>query len=247
MNKYLSFLFAVIASLTFTAAAYASDAVNQRYIDQLTKGGMISVKQAAQSIYNTGVRDQEVLDVATEVLLKNYPTASKGDIDALSWLVKAIGNSGDARYYSAVKEVADSDAHRKLTKYADQALGGLGSAQGDQYQRGMVDLAALAAGKASAAPVAAAKPAPAKGTATIDDIVVGMSMPEVYDLIGQPTATASHQTGKAWIPFNFGAKDLARTISLYKGIGRVVFSHDGYSSTPRVVEVIVDPNETGYP
>ncbi|MFT4518241.1 MAG: hypothetical protein ACI9JM_000622 [Halioglobus sp.] len=91
---------------------------------------------------------------------------------------------------------------------------------------------------------AAPKPS---GTAGLDVIVVGMSMQEVYALVGQPTATTTHQTGKAWIPFNYGAKDLARTILLYKGQGRVICSHDGYSSTTKVLEVIVDPGETGYP
>ena len=64
--------------------ANASDVVNQRYIDQLTKGGMVSIKQAAQSIYKTSLRDTEVLDVAAEVLLQRYPTASHRDIDALA-------------------------------------------------------------------------------------------------------------------------------------------------------------------
>jgi hypothetical protein len=72
-------------------------------------------------------------------------------------------------------------------------------------------------------------------------------MQEVYDLIGHPTATTTHQTGKAWNPFNYGAKDLARTVLLYKGQGRIECSHDGYSSASRVVEIIINPDETGYP
>ena len=96
---------------------------------------------------------------------------------------------------------------------------------------------------------AAARPAAAQGggNENLDIIREGMSMEEVYALIGQPTATTTYQTGKAWIPFNFGAKDLARTVLLYKGQGRVVCSHDGYSSTSRVLEVIIDPQESGYP
>ena len=85
------------------------------------------------------------------------------------------------------------------------------------------------------------------GESGLDIILPGMSLQEVYALVGEPTGTTSYQTGKAWIPFNFGAKDLARTVILYKGQGRVVLSHDGYSSTSNVLEVILDPAESGYP
>ncbi len=240
-----AYLFASFIAL-FTLAAQAGDidVVDQRYINQLTKGGNVSIKQAAQSIYNTGEKDTEVLDVAAEVLLQRYPTAAKADIDTLSWLCRAIGNSGNGRYYSALNEVAESDAHRKLKKFAKKAAKAVGES-GTQYKKGSVNIASLRkTGAKTTTPKAVAKPS---GKAGLEVIVEGMSLQEVYDLVGQPTATTTHQTGKAWIPFNYGAKDLARTYLLYKGKGRVITSHDGYSSTSRVLEVLIDPNETGYP
>jgi hypothetical protein len=159
---------------------------------------------------------------------------------------KAIGNSGNPRYHAALSTVANSDAHKKLRKHAGNALKQVGDASGAQYQKGAVSLAALRDTPAAAKP-ATAKPA-GNGSGSLDLVQVGMSMPEVYDLVGQPTATTSHQTGKAWIPFNYKGGDLMRTIALYKGKGRVIFSHENrYNTTMRVIEVIVDPNETGYP
>ena len=241
-------ILAVILGLCFSAAQ-ATDVVGQRYIDKLTRGGMVSIKQAAQSIYNTAERDTEVLDVAAEVLLHRYSNAGNGDIDSLAWLCRAIGSSRNGRYHNVLQEVVDSDAHSKLRKYAKKALKEVGKAEGAQYVKGTVDLAALrnseknpSAKKKKAAP----KSSPT-GEESIDVVREGMSVEEVFELIGQPTATTTHQTGKAWIPFNFGAKDLARTILLYKGQGRIICSHDGYSSTSRVIEVIVDSEETGYP
>ncbi|HEB28990.1 MAG TPA: hypothetical protein ENI05_14760 [Porticoccus sp.] len=234
----------------FVNFAHAVDAVGQRYIDKLTRGGLVSIKQAAQGIYNTGEKDTEVVDVATEVLLQRYPTAGNSDIDTLAWLARAIGNTRNGRYHSALQEVVDSADHRKLRKYAKKALKEVGSAEGAQYKKGSVDLAALRSGtkKASSTKKSTASAAPKpSGKESIDIVREGMSMEEVIDLMGQPTATSTHQTGKAWIPFNYGAKDLARTILIYKGQGRVVCSHDGYSSVSRVLEVIIDPEETGYP
>lgn len=232
------------------STAFAADVVGQRYINQLTRGGLVSIKQAAQSIYNTGESSTEVLDVASEVLLQRYSKAGKRDIDTLAWVCRAIGSSGNGRYHNVLKEVVDSDAHRKLRKYAKKALKQVGDAEGKQYVKGSVDLKKMrkTGAKASAKkkPVAATKPS-RSGKQNLDIIREGMSMQEVYDLVGQPTATTTHQTGKAWIPFNYGAKDLARTILLYKGQGRIICSHDGYSSTSRVIEVLIDPEETGYP
>ncbi len=241
-----------ILGLISTSAMAAVDVVDQRYIDQLSKGGLSSIKQAAQSIYNTGEMDTEVLDVAAEVLLSRYPTAARNEIDTLAWVCRAIGNSRNPRYSSALREVSEGSPDKKLRKYASQALSQVGDG-GTQYRKGTVNLAALrnsgssASSSAAAAPAAAPAPASTGRGAGLEAIKVGMSMQEVYDLVGQPTATTTHQTGKAWIPFNYGGKDLARTHLLYKGQGRVICSHDAYSSVSRVQEVIIDPEETGYP
>lgn len=245
-------LFVVAILGLFSTSAVASiDVVDQRYIDQLSKGGMTSIKQAAQSIYNTGEMDTEVLDVAAEVLLSRYPTAARNEIDTLAWVCRAIGNSRNPRYSDALREVSEGSPDKKLRKYASQALSQVGDG-GTQYRKGSVNLAALRSGGASsssssAAAAPAAAPASTGRGAGLESIKVGMSMQEVYDLVGQPTATTTHQTGKAWIPFNYGGKDLARTHLLYKGKGRVICSHDAYSSVSRVQEVVIDPEETGYP
>ena len=71
----------------------------------------------------------------------------------------------------------------------------------------------------------------------------GMSMKEVIDLIGVPTDTATRLTGKQWNPFSFG-HDVARSISLYKGMGRIYYRlSDG---TLQVFGIDYDPDESGY-
>ena len=232
---------AMVMAFSFSAIQ-AADVVGQRYIDQLTRGGSVSIKQAAESMYNTGERNTEVLDVAAEVLLDRYPTSSSRDIDTLAWLCRALGNSRNSRYYSTLNEVAQSNSHRKLRKYAKKAMKEVGNSGSEQYVKGSIDIAAMRQSGQEAEPqkVAEAQPENSSGKQGLDVLREGMSMQEVIDLVGHPTATSTHQTGKAWIPFNFGGKDLARTYLLYKGKGRVVCSHDAYTSTTRVLEVIID-------
>lgn len=243
-----------LTTLLLSGAVLAMDPAGQRYIDQMTQGGMTSVKQAAQSMYNTGETNTQVLDVAAEVLLQNYSSAS--DPDALAWVAKALGKSHNGRYYSALKEVADSRADKKLRKHTATALKEIGAASGDQYVKGGVNLHASSNTKAPV-PNSSAKnktannaaAAPAKGAANgLDVIRNGMSMQEAFDLVGAPTSTSARATGKAWIPFNYKGSDLVRSYALYKGKGRIVFSSASrYDSTMRVIEVQVDPEERGYP
>lgn len=242
-------LHALLLTLFSVGSCLGADVVQQRYIDQLTQGGNVSIKQAAQSIYNTKESSTEVLDVAMEVLLQRYPSAQRNDLDTLAWLAKSIGPSKNNRYSSALDEVKNN-ANKKIAKYAKASWKEVGkNPTAPQYKRGMVDLATMQ----NASPATPNQPQQSQAAASngeksgLDVIREGMSMQEVYALIGTPTATTTHQTGKAWIPFNFSGKDLVRTAALYKGQGRIIFSHDSYSSTTRVLEVLIDPNESGYP
>jgi len=244
-------LIVFLSALLLSGAAYALDPAGQRYIEQMTQGGMVSIKQAAQSMYNTGVTDTQVLDVAAEVLLQNY--ASGGDPDTMAWVAKALGKSHNGRYYNVLKEVADAKVNKKLRKHTANALKEIGGASGNQYVKGSVNLRTASSGKASVnAPATPAKnnaAAPANTSANgLDVLRKGMSMQEAYALVGVPTATTSHATGKAWIPFNYKGGDLVRSYALYKGKGRIVFSTSSrYDNTMRIIEVQMDPNERGYP
>jgi hypothetical protein len=238
--------------------AWGLDEAGTRYVKQFANGGPSSIRSAAESIFNTGNSDQDVLDAAAETLAQNYrknPT-SETYADAMAWLCRALGNSGNARYKAVVEDVANNAESRKLKKHCDRAAGDLPKAAGaTPYVAGSFDLAKYKDGAAGAAPVAAATSAPAAAgaaaTAGAKDFSVvkeGMSKEEVEALIGVPTAVNSHITGKAFRPFNFKGNDTHRVIALYKGVGRIVYSNSSaYSSTYRVLEVVNDSSESGYP
>ncbi|POZ50041.1 hypothetical protein [Methylovulum psychrotolerans] len=77
-------------------------------------------------------------------------------------------------------------------------------------------------------------------------VKVGMPYRQVHDLIGEPTDTGSHATGKAFVPFYFGG-DVMRMEDFYKGLGRIVYTGAGMGGVHfKVHEIIYDPNEDGY-
>lgn len=241
------YTFALASALACTTlSAQAVDASGQRYIDQLLQGGPVSVSQAAQSIYHTGYRDQEVLDVAAEVLAQKYRSAtSNSEADAYAWVCKALGNSGNGRYKTLLSQVAEAN-NRKLQRHCSKAADSL-SAGASSFAAGSVNLERYRSGAATSAQPASQAVA-AQGKGSFSSVVVGMSMDEVNALLGAPSSTYAHQTGKAWIPFNFKGKDVARVVNLYKGQGRVTFSQESvYAQVWRVLEVLPNPNESGYP
>jgi hypothetical protein len=77
-------------------------------------------------------------------------------------------------------------------------------------------------------------------------IRIGMGSGEVESLIGPPTDTASHITGKAFIPFYFGG-DSSQTEKFYKGEGQLTYSPQSIGSSLLVLTAItVDANERGF-
>lgn len=248
------------ALLLAAGTAGALDVSGQRYTKMLASGGPGTIQGAAEDIYNTGVMDQEVLDVAaqalSEIYLKNPNSPDYSQ--ATSWLCKALGNSNNGRYRSLLETVTKSNVHRKTRKYCDNAMDALPKGSTDPFQPGSVDLMryreggaaqmATASGKPTAAPAAKAAPVASSKKVDFSLIKEGMSSQEVDELIGQPTNQTTYMTGKQFQPFNFGARDVQRTKYLYKGVGHIVFSlKSAYNGVYRVIEIVPDPNESGYP
>lgn len=252
-------LVAAGAALALVSQAWALDQSGQRYTKMLASGGPGTIRSAAEDIFNVGYKDQEVLDVAAQVLLdiQTKTLASRDFADAAAWVCKALGASGNARYRPLLQQMAKGDVNRNTRKHCDNAVDMIPKgAAADSYTPGSVNVADYAEGGARqvagpSKPAAAAKPAPtAAANRKVDFGLIkeGMSMQEVDELLGPPTNQTTYMTGKQFQPFNFGARDVQRTKYLYKGVGHIVFSlKSAYNGVYRVIEVVPDPNETGYP
>lgn len=250
----------VIAVAAPLGAAQANSAQDTYLLNQITQGGPVSLRNAAKTIRRNGTASPTVLDTLAEAIYQNAADGNRHMIDAVAWSCKAFATIGNPRYSQTLHDAANNNAaHRKLRKHCKVAYNQLGAPSGPQYQPGMASMtpppppqqqyqqqqqgqAAAPPPRQQQAPTAAGQYAP------ITEVAVGMSMQEAMAIAGPPTSTTSHITGKAFIPFNFSGNDTARTIGLYKGQGRLVFSKaSSYSSTMNVIEVQVDPNESGYP
>ena len=86
---------------------------------------------------------------------------------------------------------------------------------------------------------------PAPGT-KFTRLQIGMSRQQVLDIVGQPTDQGAYVTGKAWIPFFFGA-DRYRHELAYKGQGRLIFAGSGgFDSNAHLIWIIHNAGDTGY-
>jgi hypothetical protein len=241
-------IFTALLTMVLTANTCLALSGSQRTIEMLVRGGPESQREAAQNIYNGIERNPEVLDVVAEVLLQTYQRPGFVQVDATSWLCKALGASGNVRYRGVLRQIADKAAERKVRKYAEQSLDMLPQGDAVPYIAGTVDLAQLREGAMNIQepPRHGVQSGPSDNGG-FDRIHHGMSMEEVFALIGQPTATTSRITGKAWAPFYHGG-DTARMFALYKGRGRIIFSNASrYAPVWRVIEIVDDPSESGYP
>jgi outer membrane protein assembly factor BamE (lipoprotein component of BamABCDE complex) len=273
-RKIVSLALGAMALLASASSLAALDEAEKMYMDRLLKGSWVSLRDVAQSLYNTGNTNTEILDVTAETLLERYPRAGedRDAVDAVAWMCRALGASGNSRYRPVLDRVEhDKSVHRKARGHCEKAAKGLPKEVSNPYVAGTVNLEQLrnppppppppapaAKGKKGAKKVAAAPaaqpaaPAPAAPAEAkkVDFSVIkeGMSQQEVDALIGQPTAQTQRMTGKQWQPFNFGARDLQRLYYLYKGAGRIEFSmKSGYEGVFRVIKISPDPAETGYP
>ena len=85
------------------------------------------------------------------------------------------------------------------------------------------------------------------GNSKFGQLKIGMPMKQVTDMIGAPTDQGAYLTGKAFIPFYFGA-DRSRYELVYKGQGRLIMAGQGGFSFGggNLVWIIHNPNEPGY-
>ncbi|HEX5050703.1 MAG TPA: hypothetical protein VFZ65_02925 [Planctomycetota bacterium] len=79
----------------------------------------------------------------------------------------------------------------------------------------------------------------------LQKVTLGMSESEVNAILGPPTSTGSHITGKQFVPFRFSGRDTVRIVYFYKGVGRVEFSAGSWGQRNGAILCVHDVNETG--
>lgn len=233
-------IFTIFILFFVSTQANALDVVETMYAEKIVHGGPTTVRDTASSMVAVRGLDSQLYDIAAEVLLRDYKSAtSKTSIDAMSWITKALATSGDAKYLPVLAEVKDNAGHKKLRKHGKASYKRLDkdkSKSSPAYKQGSFDIKSIKRGMNSKN----------RGNQKLEVIKIGMGAGEVYDLVGQPTSESGSVTGKAWNPFNFSGKGNVRTTAYFKGKGSIVFENtSAYSGGRRVVDVIIDSYESG--
>jgi hypothetical protein len=166
--------------LVSTTSIAALTDLEKGYVSRLNSGGYISIRSAAQDMVNNGTTNTEVLDVAAQVLLDRYPRAGEGHdaVDALAWVCRALGQSGNSRYRPVLEKVEkDETAHRKLRGHCEKGADSLPKQVTNAYVPGSVNAAPATAGAAATTTSAAAGTASAAAPADTPNGAMGFTNP----------------------------------------------------------------------
>ncbi|MBL9078657.1 MAG: hypothetical protein JNL08_14200 [Planctomycetes bacterium] len=77
----------------------------------------------------------------------------------------------------------------------------------------------------------------------LQKITLGMTESEAQTVLGPPTQTSSHITGKQFNPFHFSGRDTMRVVYHWKGVGRVEFSQGSWGQRNGAVLCIHNAEE----
>ena len=96
----------------------------KKYIRMLQSSSTKDQRYAAKKIIRSYSSNRVLLDVVNRELLKGYQQTGKNrhHVDVMAWFCKVLGASKQLRYAATLSKVADSDANRKLKKYAAKSL-----------------------------------------------------------------------------------------------------------------------------
>lgn len=79
----------------------------------------------------------------------------------------------------------------------------------------------------------------------LQKVTLGMSESDVQAILGPPTTTSSHMTGKAFNPWNFSGRDTVRVVYHWAGVGRVEFSQGSWGQRNGAVLCYSETTPTG--
>lgn len=96
-------------------------------LEKLKSSSPIQVREGAKIVLRKYIADPQMLDAANDALLAGYMEQpnDRNHVDAMAWLCKALGASGQSKYLATLQEVARKAPNRKLRSYAQKGLAGL--------------------------------------------------------------------------------------------------------------------------
>ncbi|GAB1256510.1 hypothetical protein NBRC116494_10120 [Aurantivibrio plasticivorans] len=111
--------------LFMSSAVFAEDrsAEIDAFVALYQDGDLLSQKRAIEPLAWRGITDERVYDEIEKKLLENYQAAEeKLARDAVSWYIKGLGYSGNAKYITTLDTVRYETTDFKHRKYAKSAI-----------------------------------------------------------------------------------------------------------------------------
>lgn len=92
-------------------------------INNINSGNIDQQKQAIKLLVVGGITDPTIYDLLENKLQTTLPmSTSNTDIDNAAWLIRGLGYSGNRKYSQTLNNIVSGSYHKKLKKYANQAL-----------------------------------------------------------------------------------------------------------------------------
>ncbi len=99
---------------------YSDD--DNRLLNMLHSNDLVLKRLAAKRVY-FDIKDQVVLDAMALEIKANFHNKHSGDdADAVAWMVKALGSSGQAQYRPLFQEAAASSPDHEVVSHANRVL-----------------------------------------------------------------------------------------------------------------------------
>lgn len=111
--------------ITISKAGLLSDQDSQiaDIINSINSGNIDQQKQAINLLIVGGITDPTIYDLLENKLQTTLPmSTSNVDIDNAAWLIRGLGYSGNRKYSQTLNNIVSGSYHKKLKKYATQAL-----------------------------------------------------------------------------------------------------------------------------
>ena len=109
--------------LSATLAAYAEPQTPEEFVKIFQSGTQVEQEKAAEALEWAGISSPQLFDLVEAVALKTLPQSTdKVTINFESYLVKALGYSGNEKYRPTIQKIIAEAHDKKLKKYGQQAL-----------------------------------------------------------------------------------------------------------------------------
>lgn len=123
IKNFYNLLFSLIVIFSFNVHASSNNEETQKYLDIFSNGEWSEQLKACNELQWIGFTDTQVFDVIESDLIAGHINArSKEALDKMSWYSKVLGISGNEKYRATLEQVAQSNAHKKVKKYANEGL-----------------------------------------------------------------------------------------------------------------------------